>query len=74
MNKDFILELVSFIKKEKPNKDKLNKAKIRLSKKYKLKGIPNDIAILLEVDKKNLSSVKKYLMSKETRTLSGVAI
>tara|TARA_B100002003_G_C14131459_1_gene544166 strand:+ start:413 stop:2095 length:1683 start_codon:yes stop_codon:yes gene_type:complete len=74
MNKDFILELVSFIKKEKPNKDKLNKAKIRLSKKYKLKGIPNDIAILLEVGKKDLSSVKKYLMSKETRTLSGVAI
>ena len=74
MNKEFIKDLVKFIKKDKPGKDNLNKAKIRLSKKYGLKGIPNDITILLEVNKKDLVFVKKYLMSKETRTLSGVAI
>jgi elongator complex protein 3 len=74
MNKKFIKELVEFIKDKKPNKDKLNSAKIRLSKKYKFKGIPNDIAILLEINKKNLNFVKKYLLSKETRTISGVAI
>jgi elongator complex protein 3 len=74
MERKFVKEIVSFIKTKKPNKDKLNSAKIRLSKKYKLKGIPNDISILLEVNKKDLNSVKKYLLSKETRTISGVAI
>jgi len=74
MDKRFIKEIVEFIKKEKPCKDKITKVKIRLSKKYKLKGIPNDISVLLNVSSKDLSLVKKYLLSKEVRTISGVAV
>jgi elongator complex protein 3 len=74
MDKEFVDDIVKFIKKEKPGKQKLTKAKIKLCKKHKLKGIPNDIAILLNVNPKDLKSVKKYLVSKETRTLSGVAV
>ena len=44
MDKEFVDDIVKFIKKEKPGKQKLTKAKIKLCKKHKLKGIPNDIA------------------------------
>ncbi len=74
MNNKYIKEIVEFIRKKKPNKDKITKFKIGLSKKYKLDGIPNDIELLLNVGKKDLPVVKKYLLSKETRTISGVAV
>ncbi len=74
MNKEYIGDVVEFIKKNKPGKDKLTRAKIMLSRKYKLGGIPNDIEILLNVGKKDLPLVKRSLLSKETRTISGVAV
>lgn len=70
----YIKEIVDLIRIEKPNKIELNRIKIRLSKKYKLKNIPNDIEILLNVDKNDFNFAKKYLLSKETRTISGVAV
>ncbi|TKJ17645.1 tRNA uridine(34) 5-carboxymethylaminomethyl modification radical SAM/GNAT enzyme Elp3 [Candidatus Woesearchaeota archaeon B3_Woes] len=74
MNKEYIKEIVDFIRKEKPDKHKITGFKTHLSSKYKLRKIPNDIEVLLNVGGKDLAIVKKYLLSKETRTISGVAV
>jgi len=73
MNK-FITEIIQIIKKQKPSKIKLSKIKTRLCKKHKLKKIPTDIEILLSTPIKELPKIKKYLLTKPTRTISGVAI
>jgi elongator complex protein 3 len=74
MDKKYIADVVDFIKKERPSKERITKFKIELTKKYNSKIIPSDTEILLNLDKKNFSFIKKYLMSKETRTISGVAV
>ena len=74
MDKQYFKELISLIKQEKPNKKQLARLKTQLCKKYKLKKIPIDIDILLHADKKDIHKIKKYLMTKPTRTISGVAV
>ena len=74
MDKDYIKELVSFIRQKKPTKKQLNRKKVQLSGKYKLGKIPKDIDILLELSEAQLKSVKRYLITKPVRTLSGVAV
>ncbi|MAG38866.1 tRNA uridine(34) 5-carboxymethylaminomethyl modification radical SAM/GNAT enzyme Elp3 [Candidatus Woesearchaeota archaeon] len=73
MNKYFE-ELITFIKKEHPNKQALNKKKLALCSKYKTKKIPTDIEILCNTKKQDSNSLKKYLITKPTRTISGVAV
>ncbi len=67
---DFYKELIEIIKKEKPSKEKLNKIKIRLCNKYRLGRIPTDIEILINAKKED----HLKLVTKPTRTLSGVAV
>lgn len=67
---DFYRELIDIIKKEKPDKEKLNKIKIKLCKKYKLKEIPTNIEVLVNAKK----SDNLKLITKPTRTISGVAV
>jgi len=67
-------ELIEFIKKEKPNKRKLNNKKIELCAKHKIKTIPTDIEVLCNAKKEDLEFLKKYLITKPTRTISGVAV
>lgn len=67
---EFYKELIGIIKKEKPNKEKLNKIKIHLCKKYKLSRIPTNIEILIHAKKKD----NLKIITKPTRTLSGVAV
>jgi len=74
MQKEYIQELVEYIKKKNPTKEKLARHKIRLCDKYKTKKIPTDVEILLNVPENELGKVKKVLMSKPTRTISGVAV
>ena len=74
MQKEYIAELVQWIKKKNPTKDKLAKHKIKLCKKHKMKRIPTDVEIILNADEKELGKVKKILLSKPTRTISGVAV
>ena len=74
MDQNFYTEITKLIKQKKPNKKQLNILKNKLSKKYKLKKIPLDIDILLNTDKKDLPKIKKYLLTKPTRTISGVAV
>ena len=68
--KEFYKELIKIIKKEKPSKEKLNKIKIHLCKKYKLSRIPTNIEILIHAKKKD----NLKIITKPTRTLSGVAV
>lgn len=72
--KEFIEEIIRVIKKEKPSKLRLSKIKTRLCKKYKLKKIPTDIEILLNAPVREIQKIKKYILTKPTRTISGVAI
>jgi len=74
MTKKYFKELISTIKKEKPSKEKLSKIKIVLCKKHKLKNIPTDIEVLLNTPKKDIEKIKKYLITKPTRSISGVAV
>ena len=70
----FIREIIKIIKAKKPSKIQLSKLKTKLCKKHKLKTIPTDIEILLNVPVKDIPKVKKYLLTKPTRTISGVAV
>jgi len=72
--KQFINEIIEIIKTKKPSKLQLSKIKTKLSKKYKLKKIPTDIEILLNTPVKDIPKIKKYILTKPTRTISGVAI
>lgn len=70
--KEYIAELVQFIKNNKPNKDELSKEKVKLAGKYNLRKIPTDIEIFLQLE--NPKEIKKFLITKPTRTISGVAV
>ena len=72
--KEYYAELISAIKQEKPAKEKIYAIKLRPCKKYKIKDIPTDIEVLLNASSKDLPKVKKYLLTKPTRTISGVAV
>ncbi len=74
MDSAYLNELVSIIKSKKPSKLQLSKIKTRLCKKYKLKKIPKDIEILLNVPVQEIPKIRRYLLTKPTRTISGVAI
>ncbi len=71
---NYFEELIEQIKIEKPNKKKLNQMKINLCSKYKVKEMPTDIEILCNAKKEDNEFLKQYLMTKPTRTISGVAV
>lgn len=70
----FFEEIIEYVKEHKPSKDKLAKEKVRLCSKHKLDKIPTDIEVLLHADKRDIAFLKKYLQTKPTRTISGVAV
>lgn len=70
--KEFIGELIDFIKKNNPDKNEISKFKVKLAGKYKLKKVPTDIEIFLNLEKPK--EIEKYLITKPTRTISGVAV
>jgi len=74
MQKDFFNEVIEYVKENKPSKDKLSKEKVRMCSKHKLDRIPTDIEVLLHAKKQELAFLKKYLQTKPTRTISGVAV
>jgi len=67
---DFYQELIKIIKETNPSKEQLNKIKIKLCKKYGVKKIPTDIQIYSN----SMDSDKLKIITKPTRTISGVAI
>ncbi len=72
--KDYMQEIIKYIKEEKPDKITLSKKKIKLCNKYHLKEMPNDIKILMSAHKKDIKSIEKFLSIKPTRSISGVTV
>lgn len=71
---NYYQELITWIAEHKPSKEKLAIHKIDLCKKHGQKKIPTDIEVLMHVPIKQLEAVKAYLITKPTRTGSGVAV
>lgn len=73
MELGFYAELAAELKKGRPGKDAATKMKIGLAKKHGLKKIPNDIEVFLNVPAKDARLLKRQLMIKPVRTISGIA-
>jgi len=71
---EYYQEIIELIKKRKAHKKNLATIKHKLAKKYKIKEVPSDIEIMLNTDKKDLDFLKKVLLTKPTRSLSGVSV
>ncbi len=71
---DYYIELISYIKLNKPSKRQISKKKIDLCKELKVKNIPTDIQVLMHCKKEDLNFLRKYLYTKPGRTMSGVAV
>ena len=74
MPNEFFAELIENIKKANPSKNSIGRLKQELCKKYHIAQPPTDIEILTNADEKDLSVLKKLLLTKPTRTISGVAV
>ena len=55
------------------SQEQFTKLKAELSHKYKLKSIPMNIEILCNLEPEQITKYKKFLITKPTRTISGVA-
>ncbi len=71
---NFYEEIIEKIKNERLSKEQIAKLKTKLCSKYRMTEIPTDIQILLHAQEKDVQFLKKYLMTKPTRTISGVAV
>src|SRR3989338_10075483 len=72
----FYTEAISLLKqhtKKTLPKDKLARLKIELCTKHQMKKIPTDIQIMLNASAEDLEQIKPILLTKPTRSLSGVA-
>jgi elongator complex protein 3 len=70
--KNYYDEILKELKKKKLSKEEISKLKIKLCRKYHI-NIPTDIKILLNADVKD-RNILKHLITKPTRTISGVAV
>ena len=71
---DIYSELIHELKKQKKVTEKwLSQLKKDLAVKYKVKELPTNFEILLHCSAKELSALRKKLLTKPTRTGSGVA-
>lgn len=68
-------EFIDIILKEKPkDKHRINTIKLKLARKYGLEKFPTDIEILSHANEKEFKELKQILLTKPTRTLSGVSV
>ncbi len=74
MKDDFFSELIEKIKLGNPDKQQLHHLKTELCKKHKINEIPTDIEILTHAENKDLPLLQKKILTKPTRTISGVAV
>ncbi len=71
MEQQFFEKVVKELKTGKVKE--IDTLKNRLSKEFNLRRIPTNIEILMKAKKKDLPELKKYLLTKKTRTISGVS-
>lgn len=69
---DIYQELIITIKKKSLKEKQLNKLKRELARKYRQKTIPTNIQILLHAPEEEIPKLKAKLLTKPTRTISGV--
>ncbi len=74
MKDEFFSELIEKIKSGNLDKQNLHHLKTELCKKYKIKETPTDIEILTHAENKDLPLLQNKLLTKPTRTISGVAV
>ena len=70
--KEYFNEIIGILKRKKLSKQEISNLKTQLCRKYKI-DIPTDIRILLSADVKDRKLLKN-LITKSTRTISGVAV
>tara|TARA_Y100000310_G_C20670295_1_gene809905 strand:- start:284 stop:1960 length:1677 start_codon:yes stop_codon:yes gene_type:complete len=70
---DFYQEIIEEIKKNNFTEKELNKLKMQLAQKHNLDKSPTNINILLHAQEDQVEELKKKLLTKPTRTISGVA-
>lgn len=71
---EFFNELIEKIKSENLDKLQVHRIKTELCIKHGIKEIPTDIEILTHAKNNDLPLLQKKLMTKPTRTISGVAV
>ncbi len=69
----YFTEIISLLSKKKNPLKKVNQLKVQLCRKYGMKYIPTSIEIMLHATPKQLKLLKKNLLAKPTRSMSGVA-
>jgi len=70
---DFYTEIITLLKEQDLKEKKLTKLKRELAQKYRLKSIPTNVEILLHIPTSEIPILKKKLLTKPTRTISGVS-
>ncbi|MBW2988603.1 tRNA uridine(34) 5-carboxymethylaminomethyl modification radical SAM/GNAT enzyme Elp3 [Candidatus Woesearchaeota archaeon] len=71
---DYFRAIIKYIKERKPTPEQLAREKVRLCNSFKLARIPSNFEILLRATDKELPQIERFLMTKPTRTISGVAV
>lgn len=69
--KEFIRDMQEFLDTN-PSKDQISRKKVKLAGKHGMKKVPTDIEIYLNLD--HPGRYEKLLVTKPTRTISGVAV
>lgn len=69
----FYAEIIPLLIAKKHSKKQINQLKVKLCGKYHLKKIPTDIDIMMHASESDLKKIKKTLLSKPIRSMSGVA-
>jgi len=72
--KEYFEELIKEIKSKKLDREQISKLKNKLASKHNLKKPPTNIEVLLNAQLKDIAQLKKYIITKPTRTISGVAV
>ncbi len=70
---DFYTDAIQILKEQDLEKDEFVELKKDIAKRYGLKDVPSDIQILTHASREDAELLKKRLLTKPTRTLSGVA-
>lgn len=66
-------EIYRYLEKDEASKEELAKLKTRLCRELKVKDVPTDIEVCLKAPPHLRNKLKKLLLTKPTRTISGVS-
>ncbi|MFC1801302.1 tRNA uridine(34) 5-carboxymethylaminomethyl modification radical SAM/GNAT enzyme Elp3 [Nanoarchaeota archaeon] len=70
---DIYQELIGFVKKNDFSEKQFSALKRSLCKKYKVAKPPTNFEVLMHVQEKDIDKIKNRLMTKPTRSISGVS-